>query len=282
MTLKLITIDLDGTLLRSDRTFDQERFHRVRQALEAQGIMVSVLTGNTQAKVFDYFPPTDCQGIYFACDNGNFLFKDDETLRKIGIPYADCMEIIDFLSEFPEYHPILCTGEVSYSAISPGPIRDFVCQFNNDLIEISDYRQIPQDSAVTKIAIANQEGLDQNKVLVRIINEKYDQVTAVTSGEGWVDIYQKAGGKGSAVAYLKARYGFESQDCLAIGDSLNDESMMAEVYYSVAMANADKDLAMQCRYQIGHNDDQAVISLLEQINQDPSLEFMQAYRTIKE
>ena len=46
------------------------------------------------------------------------------------------------------------------------------------------------------------------------------------------------------------------------------------------MENADKDLVMQCRYQIGNNNDQAVVQLMEDYQQTGSLDFMQKYRTI--
>lgn len=279
--LKLIAIDLDETLLRRDKTYEVARFNQVLKELRSQSVLVAIVTGNSYDKVKDYFEASIRPFLYFACDNGNYLVQNEVTLKKIGIPYERFIEIIDFIDEFKGYYPALCLGDATYERESKGVGHEILAQFNPRVQRVDSFRELPEDSLVTKIAILSQDDLDRNKALVRIINERYEDVTAVTSAENWVDIYNCQGGKGSAIRFLKERYQLKAEDCLAMGDSLNDESMMKEVHYSVAMENADKDLVMQCRYQIGNNNDQAVVQLMEDYQQTGSLDFMQKYRTIK-
>ena len=65
---------------------------------------------------------------------------------------------------------------------------------------------------------------------------------------------------------------------MAFGDSLNDRSMMKEAKYSIAMQNSDPELLTDCCYQIGTNNEQAVIALLEQIIENPTLDLMVNYQ----
>ena len=282
MTIKLITIDLDGTLLRSDKSYDRDRFNQALVKLKEAGTLVAIVTGNSFQKISDYFSQDVWPDLYFACDNGNYIVKDSKALKKIGIAYQDFTQIVDFLDEFGEYSPVLGLGDSAFFRETEGPLYDFISRYAKDVEHIPLFSELPKDSVVTKIAIATQDTLDRNKVLVRIINERYEDVTAVTSGDGWVDVYNKEGGKGSAIEYLQNKYSIKPEECMAFGDSLNDESMMSKVQYSIAMANADKDLSMQCRYQIGHNDDQAVIGILESLVKENNLDFLSSYRTIKE
>ncbi|MGF3182773.1 HAD-IIB family hydrolase [Facklamia sp. P12934] len=282
MTLKLITIDLDETLLRTDKTYDRDRFNRVLKQLREAGVIVAIATGNSYQKIADYFEESVWPDLYFACDNGNYIVKNDQTLKKIGIPYEGFTQIIDFLDEFQAYSPVLGLGDAAYFRDTKGPLFDFISRYAKDVNYIPQFSELPEDSVVTKIAIATQDTLDRNKVLARIINERYQEVTAVTSGDGWVDVYNKEGGKGSALLYLQNKYNIKAEESMAFGDSLNDESMMAQVHYSIAMDNADKDLAMQCRYKIGNNNDQSVICVLEDYIQSFELDFLEKYRTIKE
>ncbi|MGX7107841.1 Cof-type HAD-IIB family hydrolase [Facklamia miroungae] len=282
MTLKLITIDLDGTLLRTDKTYDRDRFNRVLKQLRAEGVIVAIVTGNSYQKIADYFEESIWPELYFACDNGNYIVKNDQTLKKIGIDYQDFTQIVDFLDEIRAYSPVLGLGDAAFFRETKGALYDFISRYAKDVKYIPQFSELPEDSVVTKISIATQDTLDRNKILARIINERYEDVTAVTSGDGWVDVYNKEGGKGSALRYLQEKYQITPQESMAFGDSLNDESMMTQVQYSIAMENADKDLAMQCRYKIGNNNDQAVICTLESYAQSMNLAFLEKYRTIKE
>ena len=54
--------------------------------------------------------------------------------------------------------------------------------------------------------------------------------------------------------------------------------MMEVVDYSLAMGNADPDLLAICRYQIGDNESQAVIDILEALVADSSAAFLAQYR----
>ncbi|MBG9980497.1 HAD family phosphatase [Facklamia sp. DSM 111018] len=282
MELKLVTIDLDETLLRTDKTYDVDRFNKVLEKLNEQGIIVAVVTGNSYHKIHDYFTAEVLAKLYFACDNGNYIVKDGTPIKKTGIPYQDFTQIIDFIDEFDGYYPCLSLGDASYFRKKSGPAFDFVARYNNDLQYIPLFSELPEDSVVTKIAIATEDSLDKNKVLARIINERYENVTAVTSGDGWVDVYNRQGGKGSALAYLQDKYQIKAEESMAFGDSLNDESMMSQVYYSIAMENADVDLEMQCRFKIGTNNDQAVLGVLERYIQKGNLDFLNDKRTIKQ
>lgn len=282
MTIKLITIDLDETLLRTDKTYDRDRFNRILKCLRAKNVIVAIVTGNSFMKISDYFDKALWTDLYFACDNGNYIVKDGQTLKKIGIPYEEFTPIVDFLDEFNAYSPVLGLGDQAYFRETKGPLFDFVSRYAKDVKYTRLFSQLPEDSVVTKIAIATQDTLDRNKILVRIIKERYPNVTAVTSGDGWVDVYNREGGKGSAIRYLQEKHQILPEESMAFGDSLNDESMMQQVYYSIAMANADKDLEMQCRYKIGSNNDQAVLSVLEEFVKTMDTAFLSKYRTIKE
>ncbi len=279
--VKLITIDLDETLLRTDKTYDIERFNQVLKELRKKDIIVAILTGNTYNKIGDYFKEEIRPELYFACDNGNFILKNEKALKKIGIPYDEYTQIIDFIDEFEGYHPVVSTGEYSFFREASGPAFEFVSFYNNNLQIVPLFSELPKDTVLTKIAIANRESLDQNKRLARIIRERYEQVDAVTSGDGWVDVYNAEGGKGTAVQFLQDKYDITAAETMAFGDSLNDHSMMQKAHYSIAMENADVDLAMSCRYRIGNNNDQAVLDVMERFLKEGNVDFLEENRTLK-
>lgn len=51
MTIKLIATDMDGTLLRDDRTFDYARMEDLLDELDAKGIRFVAASGNRSESV---------------------------------------------------------------------------------------------------------------------------------------------------------------------------------------------------------------------------------------
>ena len=106
---------------------------------------------------------------------------------------------------------------------------------------------------------------DKTKEFMNKIEENFFSISSVTSGNIWLDIYHKNGGKGKVVKFLQIKYNIAPVETMCFGDSLNDRSMMKEAYYSMAMENADKELKEYCRYEIGSSEDQAALTLLEEM-----------------
>lgn len=50
-SLKLIAIDLDGTLLRDDKTYEVERFNKVVTELQNKGLVFVIMSGHNRQEV---------------------------------------------------------------------------------------------------------------------------------------------------------------------------------------------------------------------------------------
>lgn len=281
MTVRLIVIDLDETLLKRDKTYDVERFNHVLSELKNRGVIVCIATGNSYHKIIDYFSVEDQKDLYFACDNGNFIIKNDEVLASKKVSSKTLHDISEFMDEFEGFNILVNTGHHAYFRENQGPIYETIAKYNNVLGYVETFEDIPEGEQPTKLAIHSVHSLDRNKTMSRIIRERYEDVTAVTSGDGWLDIYHVDGGKGSAVKKLQEKYQITKEESMAFGDSLNDESMMEVVKYSMAMGNSDRDLLLSTKYQIGTNEEQAVIKVLEELVESESDDFLDKYLTHK-
>lgn len=277
MTVKLIVIDLDETLLRKDKGYDVERFNHVLHTLKEKNVLVCIATGNSYHKIIDYFSPEDQKDLYFACDNGNFIVKNNEELSANTVSRDTLNRITEFIDEFEGFHIVVSTGDQSYFRQSQGEIYDTIARYNNVLNYVESFDDIPEGEGPTKLAIYSVHSLDRNKTMVRILKERYEDIKSVTSGDGWLDAYVANGGKGSAVRKLQAKYNITPEESMAFGDSMNDESMMDEVKYSIAMGNADTELLLSTTYQIGTNEESAVINTLEELVSQENMDFMDKY-----
>lgn len=279
MTVKLIVTDMDETFLRKDKTYDKEKARVVFQALAKQGVIFAVASGNYIPLLESYFDEDILEHIYLAGDDGNMLKNHQEVLRTVPLDRRQAREIFHYLNKKEGYYPILSTGKQAYMK---GPIPDDVMAeisiYYKGVNQIEAFEEIPEDVKIMKVETYCTNRLDDIKAVMEDIEAAYPGVSSVTSGEGWLDVYDENGGKGEAVKFLQKRYGIRDEETICFGDSLNDRSMMKEAHYSIAMENADADLKAYCNYEIGTSSEQAVLEVLAQYLEEGDLEFLERYR----
>lgn len=279
MSVKLIVTDMDETFLRSDKTYDEEKAKSIFHQLAEKDIVVAIATGNYMPLVESYFDDEILKDIYLAGDDGNVLKNNEEILHTQPLNREDAEKIYHYIVNTEGYYPIFSTGRKAYVK---GPVNEEVANeisvYFGDFDLIEDFSDIPKDKDIVKMEFYCEHPFDEVKNVMNEIDEQFEGVTAVTSGEEWLDIYHKDGGKGAAVKFLQDRYNVSHEKTMCFGDSLNDRSMMKEAKYSIAMENADADLKNHCNYEIGTSEDQAVLEILDQFISHGNLEFLEDYR----
>lgn len=55
-TIRVVAVDMDGTFLRPDDTYDSDRFARMRAIWDAEGVRFVVASGNQYAQLASFFP----------------------------------------------------------------------------------------------------------------------------------------------------------------------------------------------------------------------------------
>jgi len=177
-----------------------------------------------------------------------------------------------------EYEFVVSDGFKVYSTHVSAESIDYMKIYYDEIEMLETYDDLPADFSMTKIAILSKNSLRSDKKLKQQLKKQFSNISVVTSGGGWIDIYSEMGGKGSAIKYLQEKYAIKKEETIAFGDSLNDESMMHEAAFSVAMNNADLDLKKVCNYEIGTNEEQSVLSILEKYLDHGDMAFLEKHR----
>ncbi|MBS4751134.1 Cof-type HAD-IIB family hydrolase [Granulicatella sp. zg-ZJ] len=275
MTIKLIATDMDGTFLREDKTYDKERFNQIAEQLREKNIVGVIASGNSFDHISKPFDDVCQDWLYFAGDNGNHIVKQGESIHVLAIAQHIVEKVVTLAESFEGCYALLSTTKTAYTyeTISDEALMHFL-KYNMEIIKIKTLSDIPADEEVVKIAIMSKRSLEENKQIALTIREQYN-VSSATSGDMWIDVYHKDGGKGAGIRFIQEKYGIKKEECIAFGDNLNDLPMMKEVKYSVAMENADNELKKVCRYEIGTNEEQAVQNILEQFVANGDISFLQ-------
>lgn len=274
--LKLVGIDMDDTLLRSDKTYEEGKFRKIFEDFRKKDITIVIASGNSYPRLDEYFSHMNHDDLYFAGDNGNYIVKKDKLIRRKNMNLDELIKIANTLENEPMISTIYCDGIDSYSTGINKDYEDYILSYYGNLQFVDSIDEIEMDKII-KIANHSPFTLDETKEYAKYITDTYQSVDAVTSGGGWFDVFDINGGKGSAIEYFQEKYDILPEETMVFGDSLNDESMMDYAKYSVAVSNADESLKNIANYEIGSSEDQAVIEILEEYNEEGSLSFMERF-----
>lgn len=260
--IKLIAFDMDGTFLHSDNSYDRSRFKDIYEKLKEKGIKVVVISGNQYAQLTSFFPDYK-DDLIFVSENGALIFENGSLLEEKKIEPEEIVSILAVLErEGLAESAVLCGLKSAYVLeSSPKDSKKEIGIYYHALKELASFDQLPEDDFVKLALLVSEE---KTESLLEIINQACSQqVEAVSSGHGSIDIIQKGVHKGAALEYLSSHLEIAPEEMMAFGDGGNDLEMLEYVGHSYAMANAPQPIKERAKNQAPSNQDSGVLAIIE-------------------
>ena len=264
MTIKLVAIDIDGTLLDSNRRITQRVKDAVQRANE-QGVYIVLCTGRPLPGVE---PLLEELNLYSSNDyvityNGSLVqaTQSQEVISKYTLPYEDFLEIElmarkvgSHLHMSDEHSIYTFNRDIGKYTVHEAYLVDMPLKYRS-VEEIS-----PDINVIKMMMIDEPEVLDAAiSKLPASFKEKY---TTVKSTEFYYEILNKEASKGNALEKLAAHLGIPIEQTMAIGDNENDLSMIEKAGIGVAMGNATPNVKEAADVITTTNDQDGVAEIL--------------------
>lgn len=121
LPFKVVAVDMDGTFMRNDQTFDHQRFNRILNQLRADGAHFIVSSGRPYTRLREDFAGFLTR-IDMIADNGSLLLKDNEIISSHLLTYQTTVDLIKFVQKhYPESSVIVTGVYHSYTTIDASP-----------------------------------------------------------------------------------------------------------------------------------------------------------------
>ena len=255
--VKLIAVDMDGTLVNSKKELPQEIFSIIEELAE-RNIKFVIASGRQYYNLKNAFCDNTKDIIYIA-ENGAVIYENGKNI------YADVMEegllarLIAPIRETEDAFPVFCGIKSAYIEDCDAEfVENAQMYFNCESIpNIMDALKVDE---ICKIAIYDKRGAEEN--VYPLVVKHCEDVQIVVSGENWADISNKGINKGRAIAFLQKRHQIGKKHCMAFGDFLNDLEMLGACDFSFAMENAHPILKENARFIAKSNDENGVIEVI--------------------
>jgi 5-amino-6-(5-phospho-D-ribitylamino)uracil phosphatase len=223
---RTVAIDLDGTLLNSNRSIGQHSLEMIREATR-QGWTIIISTARP-VRAIRFVVPEWFEDFYWAACNGAWILKGGRILRRVEVSHEIALYWIDVLSQ----HRLCFLIEADDKLFTDQQMQDdFIgqCYSLNQLGE----------GGVCKVLV-RPRSWEQVEVVRSLMPAECAYV--VTDGGKLVQIAHKECNKLRAVEYILGREGRELDKVIAFGDDNNDIPLVMGAGCGVAMDNATDEL----------------------------------------
>ncbi|ADP35062.1 phosphoglycolate phosphatase [Bacillus atrophaeus] len=211
--IKLIAIDMDGTLLNDEQLISEGNRQAIREA-EDKGVYVVISTGRTLMTCRELAESLKLSS-YLITANGSEIWDSEFNLVERQLLHTDHIQMMWDLKNKHNTNFWASTVDKVWRGEFPESITDHEwLKFGFD-IEDDDIR---------------------NEVLTELKKNKELEIT--NSSPTNIEVNALGINKAAALAKVSEKLGFTMENVMAMGDSLNDIAMIEKAGVGIAMGNA--------------------------------------------
>ncbi|MDO4604571.1 MAG: HAD family hydrolase [Helcococcus sp.] len=260
--IKLIAVDMDGTLLDKNKDLHKKNIEALEK-LHEKGVEIVIATGRSYLAAIPYIKQIR-EGVieFLICSNGASVFNlitgeklVDDTLNKSQIE-----EIID-LTEMLNYANIHFVGDdmiyTYHNPIGKYIIMDGYLSFLE--IKLLSKKEIINSKISKALLTAEKDKIEE--IISKIPKKYFEKYNIVTSSDNYIEILNKNIDKGHALETIKKKLKINKNSIVAIGDQQNDVGMFNLAGTSYAMKEASDSIKSMVT-NIGPSNNNAGVSII--------------------
>lgn len=256
----LICTDLDGTLLKNDKTISDENISAI-EFFKQEGGIFTFITGRMPFYISDIYNRIK-PNAPFGCINGGGLY--DYPAQKYiwkGVMADGVMDLVKLIDEaFPDVGIQVNTFHRTYFCKENQTMKNFrrITNAQNIVCHYSDVKE-----PIAKIII----GSEHNEEIIKIqdtldSHPLAEQFDFIRSERALYEILPKGIGKGTSIKKLTEHLNLDINKTIAIGDYDNDISMFNAAKISIAVSNASHNALKAADFVTVSNEENAIAKVI--------------------
>ncbi|NEW65984.1 sugar-phosphatase [Carnobacteriaceae bacterium zg-84] len=266
--IKMVAIDIDGTLLNSKGELTPKVKETIKKATQ-KGVKIVLCTGRPTKGVENLLNELDLMSDeqYVISYNGSLVQSTNK--KQIVQSYSFTFKELDEIRELAD------TLQVHYHAAG-----DDALYTTNRMIGIyTAYESVLVNMPIAYRTIDELKNINLNPYKMMFVDEPHilddvllkipqaikEKYFLVKSAPFYLEILHKDANKGNAVAALATFLNIDLSQIMAIGDNDNDIDMIDVAGYGVAMGNAVDRVKEHATYMTTSNDEDGVAHILEEL-----------------
>ena len=252
---RLLLFDLDGTLLRSDKTISADSLYQL-DICRQRGYLIGVSTSRSECNCLTFLGQLHPD--ILITSGGALVKKKDEYIYKAAFSPATVREMIYTVRQ-------VCGEDVEITLDTPDT------HYWNYRIDPQKLDKSWGDSVWTDFSDFSEEALKMcveifDEVKAKQLAQRLPDCDAVRFSDGfWYKYTPKGVTKEAAIELACKSCGIAPADVIAFGDDFADIGMLKMAGVGVAMGNAIDEVKAIADVVIGSNDEDGIARYLEKL-----------------
>lgn len=269
---RIIAVDFDGTLLRSDKTISP--FTR-RTLLKAhrEGYLIIPCTGRVLSGIPDFISKLNICDYYITCNGANIIdARSSQSIANAFFPYELSVDIMEYMKGLNTYFDCYSheLGYVSQSFldnleeyVGNKQIRELVFKTRSGVDDLLSYVK-ERHLEIEKMQMFFRDETER-EAAIQGLRENFKDIVVTSSLKNNVEINYHTATKGEGIRKLCAYLEIPVSEVITFGDSSNDESMLDIGSFGVVMGNGDYELKKKADYIADNNDNDGVAKAIVEL-----------------
>ncbi len=257
--IRLIGTDLDGTLLRRDKTLSPHNEEALRRAA-ARGVQIVPVTGRPLDGLPDALYGLIGEGIirYAVTSNGAHVYELDSGGREAHcilrreMAAATVKEVLDTARREADEDLIMEifaggrgfhdeeTRAALMTRFHGTPVADYLRKSRTSISSLDGFLEERGVTRYENISIMLRDHETREKVAAAL--ERIPGILVLRSWITDLEVIDAEADKGTAMLWLARRLGIAPEETMAMGDGGNDRELLESAGWSVAMKNSVPEL----------------------------------------
>ncbi len=262
MAIGLLVSDVDGTLVRADKSLGEPTVLAARKLIAA-GVPMTIISARPPSGMRWIAERIGIEGPMGAFNGATVFRPDGAIVLASHIDRAIAARLLALFEEFAPMHWLFASGDwLSSTADDPHIDREIRSANIHPLLGADMAARL--DRADKLVAVSDDPALLED-IEARAKAIAGDRATIVRSQPYYLDVTAPDGNKGDGIAALARAYGVELADVVAIGDQFNDVAMFARAGRAIAMGNAPDAVKARAGETTASNDDDGVAAAIARL-----------------
>ena len=260
--IKVICCDIDGTLVRDDKTLSDENIKWIHKAVHEKGVHFTLVSGRPVHAVRPFYERMGITGPVSCFNGGTLVDEKGNIVDDHRMPRDLAFSLLDIGEEFGA--DIIIFNGMKWYLKS----RDCYCHDQKKLIyetecETGDLRQLLGTFETNKMIFLSPSRDVIESVFSRIKETIAPKRYTPYRNADFLEIMPSGYDKSSAIDALAKLFDVSLDQIMALGDDYNDVTMLKRAGCSVAMANAVPEAKAAAKHVTDTNNNDGVAKAIK-------------------
>ncbi|EHI97663.1 LOW QUALITY PROTEIN: HAD-superfamily hydrolase, subfamily IIB [Clostridium sp. DL-VIII] len=254
---KLIAIDMDGTLLKEDKTITPKTKEALKVA-RSLGVKIVLTSGRPIQGIKHYLNELQLTGKEeyviglngaLICRSSDYsIISSNETLKGKDLKY-----IYNKVKNLKTYFHAF-TKDKDLVNIESKFSKDEEKRINLKVRVVDFLTETKDDDEILKVVLEEEKDV-LNKIMSQIPKELFEEYNVIRSVDFMLEFMKKGCNKATGIEKLAQHLGIRKEEIIAIGDAVNDIEYAG---FGVAMGNAEDEIKMLANFITKSNEEDGV------------------------